>query len=337
MEADDPEEWYKDIEVDLWKHCYDSHRWDSLRDETSISHPAKMANGLLEKVFKFLMSEGILKFGDTVLDTAKGISDRAVRETAGRAYENAKDAWNRRGETAGEAGKQNGGGRSGIAPSEVRSRCDFVPGERVIFFDDFHDTGPGEFPRRWTVTGPDSNSWKAPVEVAQYGGKRWVRYRPSNERTDILSSFYARLDAGKDMPDDFTVEFDAVLPPFDGTDQRPEYRLLLVNYGREYQGRDYDVGSNVVRIGSIGASSANTQLPFERGDGQPHRVAIRVSGTSVKACLDGEMIVNDPEGIVRPVTVIGMELAYQTGSKILPLMFTDFRVAGSGLLTERRR
>jgi hypothetical protein len=85
-----------------------------------------------------------------------------------------------------------------------------------------------------------------------------------------------------------------------------------------------------VRIGSIGAGSGNTRLDFERGDGQVHRVAIRVNGLSVKAYLDEEMVVNDPEGIVRPVTVIGMELAYQTGAKILPLMFSNFRVAAGG-------
>ena len=78
MEADDPEEWYKDIEVDLWKGCYDGHKWDNLRCDESIGHPAKMANGLLEKVFKFLMSEGILKFGDTILDPMGGIGSTAI-------------------------------------------------------------------------------------------------------------------------------------------------------------------------------------------------------------------------------------------------------------------
>lgn len=78
MEADDPEEWYKDIEVDLWKECYNGHKWDNLRCDESIGHPAKMANGLLEKVFKFLMSEGVLKFGDTILDPMGGIGSTAI-------------------------------------------------------------------------------------------------------------------------------------------------------------------------------------------------------------------------------------------------------------------
>jgi len=316
----------------------------------------KMAASSLVLVL-FAPAAGAGWLGGALLSTAGGLGDRAVRESSDKGYERAKDFLIRRGES-GKEGERSpkvaaddapgcsdryatstplvGRGvvpaRKGIALSEVVSRYDFVPGGRVLFFDDFGGTGIGEFPRRWTLKGPDRNSWKAPLEVAGYDGRHWVRYRPSNDRKDVVSAFYARLNAGKDMPDAFTVEFDAVLPPFDGTDQVPEYRVLMINHGREYQGRDYEsASSNVVRIGSIGAGSGNTRFKFERGDGQVHRIAISVSGSSVKAYLDEELVVNDPEGIIRPVTVIGMELAYQTGAKILPLMFSNFRVAAGGI------
>jgi hypothetical protein len=304
----------------------------------------------------FAPAAGAGWLGDVLLRTATGLGDRAVRESSEKGYERAKESLSRRGEPGREGERRPGAalettaavadrsvpsalpaGKGGVPPkkgidlADVASRYDFVPGDRVIFFDDFLGTEVGEFPRRWVLKGPDQNSWKAPLEVARYDGRHWARYRPSNDRKDVVSSFYVRLNPGKDMPERFTVEFDAVLPPFDGTDQRPQYRVLMINHGREYQGHDYgSTRSNVVRIGSIGAGSGNTRLDFERGDGQIHRVAISVNGSSVKAYLDQELVVNDPEGIVRPVTVIGMELAYQTGAKILPLMFTNFRVAAGG-------
>ena len=55
----------------------------------------------------------------------------------------------------------------------------------------------------------------------------------------------------------------------------------------------------------------------------------------MKAYLDKELVVNDPSGIVRPVTVVGMELAYQTGPDVLPLMFTNFRLAAAGAVNAR--
>lgn len=292
--------------------------------------------------------------GGTLLGTMEKVTERAVRETAEAGYERARDAFFRGGDSGGVAGRDpGGGGASGrgnasarvsapgpgdgasaaraITPSEVASRYDFLPGDRVMFFDDFRDTRAGDFPRRWTLNGPDISGLKAPLEVVRYGGRRWVRYRSSNDRKDAASSFYARLDCGKDMPEKFTVEFDAVLPPFDGTDQKPEYRLLLIHHGERFRQKGFGFApSNVVRIGSIGASSGKTNLAFERGDGQVHHVAVAVDGSSVKAFLDEDLVVNDPEGIVRPVTVIGMELAFQTGTGFLPLMFTNFRVAAVG-------
>ncbi len=291
-----------------------------------------------------------------LLDAGAGLGGRAIGDVADKAYENAREAIARpdkprmegRIEAEGRSSPPSssdevrgarripgsvgiGVAKKGIRPEDVLSKYDFVPGDRVIFQDDFSDTDVGEFPRRWTLRGPDDSSSKAPVEVVQFDGRRWARYRPSNEDKDVSSSFYIRLNIGKNMPEKFTVEFDAMLPPYDGWLQHPEYRVLLINHGSTF--RDYTyrtTKTNVVRIGSCGASAGSTELRFERGDGQIHRVAIRVNGTSVKAYLDGEVVANDPEGIVRPVTVIGMELAYRTGARVNPLMFTDFRVASGG-------
>jgi OOP family OmpA-OmpF porin len=38
-------------------------------------------------------------------------------------------------------------------PNLVATKIDFVPGEKTIFFDDFHDMPPGEPPPHWTVRG----------------------------------------------------------------------------------------------------------------------------------------------------------------------------------------
>lgn len=78
MEPDDPIEWYDGIEVDEWLGCYKAHKWNALQSDESYAHPAKMANGILDRVFKFLMKQGLLKAGDTVLDPMSGTGRTAI-------------------------------------------------------------------------------------------------------------------------------------------------------------------------------------------------------------------------------------------------------------------
>jgi len=280
--------------------------------------------------------------GDVVLGTGSQVGERAVRETADSAYDAAKGAIVQRGESASREAPVAGApaasvpAKAGIRPGDVFSRRDFVRGDRVLFFDDFRDASPGSFPRRWTLKGPDRSTEKAPLEVAAYGGRNWVRHRPSRKREDVRSILYARIGEAADLPERFTVEFDAVLPPYDGTNQCPDYRLLLIRYGKDFRSDDFCCNpANVARIGACGASAGKTTLPFERGDGQVHRFEVDVDGRSVRVYLDGELVASDPEGIVRPVTVVGMEMAWQTGADFLPLMFTNFRLAAFGPATER--
>lgn len=61
-----------------WAGCYKPHKWDKLRTKESIKHPAKMANGLLQRIFQHLISNDILKIGDTVLDPMGGIGTTAI-------------------------------------------------------------------------------------------------------------------------------------------------------------------------------------------------------------------------------------------------------------------
>ncbi len=76
------------------------------------------------------------------------------------------------------------------------SKFDFVPGEQVIFFDDFSQATVGDFPASWNTNGSGEI-----VTLNNFGGK-WlktsseIRYRP------VLN--------GKKFPDNYTIEFDVI-------------------------------------------------------------------------------------------------------------------------------
>src|SRR4030042_100131 len=47
------------------------------------------------------------------------------------------------------------------------TKYDFIPGDKVIFYDDFSSEEMGEFPSRWRLD-------EGVFEVAKQGGKNWI-------------------------------------------------------------------------------------------------------------------------------------------------------------------
>jgi outer membrane protein OmpA-like peptidoglycan-associated protein len=71
---------------------------------------------------------------------------------------------------------------------------DFVPGDRVLFYDDYTSDNVGDFPRRFEFE--DGNA-----EVADWEGGKWLRVSKSTKFTITLPEV---------LPQRFTVEFDFV-------------------------------------------------------------------------------------------------------------------------------
>ena len=123
------------------------------------------------------------------------------------------------------------GGQDIIASENIYGKYDFVPGDKVIFYDDFSDTDVGEFPRKWTLKGPGGGG--NTVEVVDYKGKRYLRSVPpaSKEEGLAATTLFIRLTPNEDMPEKFTVEFDAVLAQTNGYHQRVLPCLCLTTNG----------------------------------------------------------------------------------------------------------
>jgi OOP family OmpA-OmpF porin len=83
------------------------------------------------------------------------------------------------------------------------SKYDFVPGEKVIAFEDFSNTEIGDFPTRWNTN--------ATAEVVTINGKegKWMKF---NKQSVFQPEFITSL------PENFTLEFDvAVNTNFSGS------------------------------------------------------------------------------------------------------------------------
>ena len=69
---------------------------------------------------------------------------------------------------------------------------DFVPGDRVLFYDDYSADNVGDFPRRFEFA-------EGNAEIAEWEGGKWLR---------VSSQFAVALP--ENLPDRFPVEFDYV-------------------------------------------------------------------------------------------------------------------------------
>ncbi len=95
--------------------------------------------------------------------------------------------------------------------NKITSKFDFVPGEKVIFFDDFTAEGLGDFPASW-----NSNSSGEIVTSSSYPG-RWFQLKGGG--------FYIPEVKDK-LTDNFTVEFDWV--PINKDDINYQYNVTFM-------------------------------------------------------------------------------------------------------------
>jgi hypothetical protein len=60
----------------------------------------------------------------------------------------------------------------------------------------------------------------------------------------------------------------------------------------------------------------NEDLRINKNDGKVHHVAVSVNGTFIKAYVDNQRVVNDPDGIVRPIKHTGIMFLQTTAIQI---------------------
>ena len=89
-----------------------------------------------------------------------------------------------------------GGSTGGPKTIQVYSKFDFVPGDKLLFFDDFSNDFVGDFPSKW-----NTNSSGELVQIGDSPSK-WL---------NILPGFTSKyIPDVTDLPEEFTLEFDVM-------------------------------------------------------------------------------------------------------------------------------
>ena len=98
--------------------------------------------------------------------------------------------------------------------SIVTSKYDFIPGEKVIFFDDFIAESIGDFPIQWNTNGSGE------VVTTTVSDGRWFLITNAKGITT--------LDSPIELPENYTIEFD-VIPHKDAKNNSTNFNFYLLS------------------------------------------------------------------------------------------------------------
>ena len=179
---------------------------------------------------------------------------------------------------------------------------DFVPGDRVLFADDFNSDVVGDFPRRLTFVNGSS-------ELVVWEGRRWLR---APGEADIA------VPLPQVLPERFTLEFDLA-----GSGNAMEIYFADPARHRGPVLR-FDATTGGVRGGGLNVS-AQTQHDTRR---EAVTVRIMADGPYVKAFVGETRVVNVPSAAIGRADRIWLKL--HGWSAKAPRLITGLRVAAGG-------
>jgi len=190
---------------------------------------------------------------------------------------------------------------------------DFVPGERVLFADDFSKDNVGDFPKRLEFV-------KGNMEVAEWKGARWLRATTDGQ---------FEIPLPENLPDRFTLEFDHVglasswpfvTVTFAGKrDDRAGDQVVF----KTWDGNSLTSGGGV--FGGDGTERAKGQV--KDAQNKPFTARIMVDGRYAKVYMGGTRVANVPNATLGRANKIFIMFDASTEN---PAYFGNFRVAAGG-------
>ncbi len=216
-----------------------------------------------------------------------GLGDSIKKKASDKANKTADDALNKNPDASKDADAKTatseapaaGDGAKGDAPpvSTVSTKFDFVPGDKVLLFDDFSQDELGDFPMHWKLNA-------GTVETAEMDGERWVR----------LAGDYGRIRPKVDvkLPEFWTLEFDVhTAKPASGA---LTVRGVMDSNVAAWSVELLQYGSTTVMFQS-GAITATTEYEGGASMVGRHHVMLLGRGTALKVYVDTQRVINVPD------------------------------------------
>lgn len=102
---------------------------------------------------------------------------------------------------------------------EVKSQYDFVPGDKVLFFEDFSQDAIGDFPALWTTTGSGE------VKTVNVAPGHWLHMTAPDQVYNLMKDL--------NLPENFIFEFDVISQAAE-EGSHPDFYLTLFNSSGDF-------------------------------------------------------------------------------------------------------
>ncbi|MFI5156314.1 MAG: OmpA family protein [Chitinophagales bacterium] len=200
-------------------------------------------------------------------------------------------------------------------PVSIKSyqNYDFVPGDKIIFEDNFTDERDGEFPTQWELE-------KGQAVINTLKGLKCFYLTDGN-----YCVVKPRVKNKSYLGNQFTVEYDVYNP------ENGAYGLMVFfRDGEANELANVQVAPGEAAYSYTESRNLNASLPAEIKDenfmNHWHHVAIAYNNKQIKVYVDQFRVLTVPDGDIAPLT-LGIE---GIGDQNNPIIFKNFRVASGG-------
>jgi outer membrane protein OmpA-like peptidoglycan-associated protein len=206
---------------------------------------------------------------------------------------------------------------------QTYSKFDFVPGEKVLYFDDFMETAVGDFPPNWNTTASGEV-----VTNSVFPGN-WFK---------MIGEGCVALEEGIKLPENYTIEFDVIPYAVDENNVSFEYGFYLysaqnpkdLNEGGAVPGNNGGIKMSFGYRATYSAyneegytlSGENEKTTMEAG--KKYRLSFWVQKTRLRVYQDQVKIFDLPK-IFKPGMICN-QMRFELWGESGP-MVTNFRVA----------
>jgi outer membrane protein OmpA-like peptidoglycan-associated protein len=168
------------------------------------------------------------------------------------------------------------GGTARAADMALYTKYDFIPGDKVIFYDDLSQEEMGEFPSRWNLDA-------GVFEIAKQGDRKWIMC------TD-KGIIYPKIQPSPLPPKyTFELEFYAKGPVFKGH----WLHIRWFDAANKEIGRFRMEDGNGTYVSVLGKELASKVLPAKLSAGI-HTMRIMATKSTLKCYIDSERVANVP-------------------------------------------
>jgi len=247
------------------------------------------------------------KLKDKATKEAEKVIDGSPEDTT-QTEQKAEGKTSDTGAAEGEAGA----GTDGSEDMTLYTKYDFVPGDKVVYYDDLSDEEVGEFPSRWNLK-------KGVFEIVRQGKENYIM---CSDQGYILPKI-----APAPLPTKYTVEMEIYSkgPKYRGH----YYHIEWLNAGGSYIASLKFTNGSETSLDVLGKNLASKRLPAEVVEGI-HTMRIMATKSTIKCYLDNVRIANVPK--VEGFEPVGFRVYMDPweNEPANPMLLKSFRFAEGG-------